>query len=81
MNRVEEFKYIGTTFQEAIKSRLKLGNVCYHLVQNLLSSSLLAKNIQIKISKPQFCLLFCMGGNLVTHINPYPANVENRVSS
>jgi len=42
--RVEEFRYLGTTLtnqnsiQEEIKSRLKLGNACYHLVQNLLSS-------------------------------------------
>jgi len=27
------------------------GNACYHLVQNLLSSSLLSKNIKIKIYK------------------------------
>ena len=38
---VEEFKYLGTTLtnknsiQEEIKSRLKLGNVCYYSVQNL----------------------------------------------
>ena len=32
-----------------IKSRLKLGNACYHSVQNLLSSSLLSKNLKIKI--------------------------------
>ena len=31
------------------KSRLKLGNACYHSVQNLLSSSLLFKNLKIKI--------------------------------
>ena len=43
--RVDEFKYLGTTLtnqnaiQEEIKSRLKLGNACYHLVQNILSSS------------------------------------------
>jgi hypothetical protein len=49
MDREEGFKYLGTTFQEAIKSRLKSGNACYHSVQNPLSSSLLAKNIQIKI--------------------------------
>jgi hypothetical protein len=30
-------------------SRLKLGNACYNLVQNLLSSSLLSKNLKIKI--------------------------------
>jgi hypothetical protein len=28
---------------------LKSGNACYHLVQNLLSSSLLSKNLKIKI--------------------------------
>ena len=47
---VEEFKYLGTTLtnensiQKEIKSRLKLGNACYHSVQKLLSSSLLFKN-------------------------------------
>ena len=52
--RVEQFKYLGTTLtdqnsiQEEIKSRLKLGNVCCHSVQNLLSSSLLSKIIKIK---------------------------------
>jgi len=53
--RVEEFKYLGTTLtnqntiQEEIKSRLKLGNACYHSVQNLLSSRLLSKNLKTKI--------------------------------
>jgi sorting nexin-29 len=47
--RVQQFKYLGTTLtnqnsvQEEIKSRLKLGNACYHSVQNVLSSSLLPK--------------------------------------
>ena len=55
IERVEEFKYLGTTLtnqnsiQEEIKSRLKVGNACYHLVQNILSSSLLSKNLKIKI--------------------------------
>jgi hypothetical protein len=41
IGNVEEFKYLGTTLtdqnsiQEEIKSRLKLGNACYHLVQDL----------------------------------------------
>jgi hypothetical protein len=35
--------------QEEIKSRLKLGSACYYSVQNLLSSSLLSKNLKIKI--------------------------------
>jgi hypothetical protein len=53
--RVEQFKYLGTTLtyrnsiQEEIKSRLKSGNACYHLAQDLLSSSLLSKNTKIKI--------------------------------
>jgi len=55
IERVEEFKYLGTTLtdqnsiHEVIKSRLKLGNACYHSVQNLLSSRLLSKNLKIKI--------------------------------
>ena len=55
IERVEEFKYLGTTltdqnsFQEEIKSRLKLGNACYYSVQNILSSRLLSKNLKIKI--------------------------------
>ena len=50
---MEEFKYLGTTLtninsiQEEIKRRLKLGNACYYSVQNLLSSSLLSKNIKV----------------------------------
>jgi len=49
--RMEQFKYLGITltylnsFQEEIKNRLKSGNACCHSVQNLLSSSLLSKNI------------------------------------
>jgi len=54
IERVEEFKYLGKTLtdqnsiQGEIKSRLMPGNACYHLVQNLLSSSLLCKNLKIK---------------------------------
>ena len=53
--RVEEIKYLGTiltyqnSIQEEIKSRFKIGNVCYHLVQNLLSFSLLHKNLKFKM--------------------------------
>jgi len=55
--RVEEFIYLGTTLtdqnsiQEEIKSRLKSGNACYHLVQDLLSSTLLPKNLKINIHR------------------------------
>jgi hypothetical protein len=50
-----KLKYFGTTLtnqnsiQEEIKNRLKSGNACYHSVQNLLFSSLLSKNLKIKI--------------------------------
>ena len=49
---MEDFKYMATTLtnqnyiQGEIKGRLKSGNACYHSVQ---SSSLLSKNIKIKI--------------------------------
>jgi hypothetical protein len=52
---VEEFKYLGTTLtnqnfiQEEIKSVLKSGNACYHSVQNLLSSSLLSRNLKFGV--------------------------------
>jgi hypothetical protein len=50
---VEQVRCLGTTLtnqtfiREEIKSRLKSGNACYHSVQNLLSSTLLSKNIKI----------------------------------
>ena len=53
--RVEEFKYLGTTLtiqnsiRDEIKSRLRSGNACYHSVQNLLSSRLLSRKLKIKI--------------------------------
>ena len=64
--RVEELRYLGITLtnqnsiQEDIKSGLKSGNFCYHSVQNLPSSSLLSKNLKIKINRTIICLWFCM---------------------
>jgi hypothetical protein len=55
VERLEEFRYLGTaltnqnSIQEEIRSRFKSRNVCNHSVQNLLSSSLLSKNLKIKI--------------------------------
>jgi len=52
---VEQFKYLVPILtyqkpvQEEIKGRLKSGNACYYSVSNILSSSLLSKNIKIKI--------------------------------
>ena len=44
--RMEQFKH---SIQEEIKNTLQSGNTCHHSVQNLLSPSLLSKNIKIKI--------------------------------
>jgi hypothetical protein len=51
------FKYLGITLtdqnciHEEIKSRLNLGNACYHSVQSLLSSCLMSRNVTVKIYK------------------------------
>jgi hypothetical protein len=51
------FKYVGTTvtnqnlIQEKIKRRVNSNNACYSSVQNLLSSSLLSRNVKIRICK------------------------------
>jgi hypothetical protein len=52
---VARFKYLGNTkpnqnlIYEEIKGRLNAGNACYHSVYYLLYSSLLSKNVKIKI--------------------------------
>ena len=62
---MEEFIYLGTTvtnqnsIQEEITSRSNSGNACYHLVQNLLSSSLLSKNLKIKICRTIILPVVC----------------------
>ena len=61
--------YLGTTLtnqnfiHEDNKSRLKSGNAYYHWVQNFLFSSLLSKNINIKIYRT-ICWLFCIEGGM-----------------
>jgi hypothetical protein len=56
-DNVSDFKYLGTTIrnqnftQEEVKRRLNSGNACYHSVQNLLSSCLLSKNVNVRIYK------------------------------
>jgi len=68
--KVEDFKYLATTLsnqisiQDEIKNRLKSRNVCYHYVQNLLSSSLLSKNLKIKVYRTIILPVFCMGVKL-----------------
>ena len=51
---MEQFKYLGTItnqnlIPEEMKSRLRSGNAYFRSVQNVLSCSLLSKNIKIKI--------------------------------
>ncbi|KAJ4426386.1 hypothetical protein ANN_27200, partial [Periplaneta americana] len=54
---VEKFKYLGTTVtnindtREEIKHRINMGNACYYSVEKLLSSSLLSKNLKVRIYK------------------------------
>jgi hypothetical protein len=55
--KVAKFKDLWATLtdqnciHEEIRSRLNLGNACYHAVQNLLSSHLLSRNVKIEIYK------------------------------
>ncbi|KAJ4443576.1 hypothetical protein ANN_05250 [Periplaneta americana] len=54
---VEKFKYLGATvtnindIREEIKHRINMGNPCYYSVEKLLSSSLLSKNLKVRIYK------------------------------
>ena len=60
---VEHFRYLGTTLtnqnsiHEEIKYILKSENACCRAVQNLLSSSLIFKNIKINPLVPEFFFL------------------------
>ena len=46
---VETVSLVRNSIQVEIKSRLDSGNACYRSVQNLLSSSMLSKNLKIRI--------------------------------
>ncbi|KAJ4444433.1 hypothetical protein ANN_06225 [Periplaneta americana] len=54
---VEKFKYLGATVtnindtREEIKHGINMGNACYYSVEKLLSSSLLSKNLKVRIYK------------------------------
>jgi hypothetical protein len=59
---VTKLTYLGTAvthqicINEEIMSRLNSGKVCYHSVQNLLSSFLLSKTLRIKTQKNNIIL-------------------------
>ncbi|KAJ4434729.1 hypothetical protein ANN_23297 [Periplaneta americana] len=54
---VEKFKYFEATVtnindtRDEIKRRINIGNACYYSVEKLLSSSLLSKNLKVRIYK------------------------------
>ncbi|KAJ4429396.1 hypothetical protein ANN_21553 [Periplaneta americana] len=54
---VEKFIYLGATVtnindtRKEIKHRINMGNACYYSVEKLLSSSLLSKNLKVRIYK------------------------------
>jgi hypothetical protein len=84
----EGFKYLGTaltnqnSINEAIQSRLKSGNACYHSVQNLLSSSLLSKSVEIKIYRTiilPVLLCGCESWSLTLREEFRPSVFENTV--
>ena len=72
---VAKFKYLGMTptnpcwIHEEIKSRLNSGNAWYYSVQNLLFSSLLFKNIKLKIHKTIILSIVVYGCNTCTLTN------------
>jgi hypothetical protein len=85
---VEEVKHLGTnltgqnSIQEEIKRRLKSGNACYYSAKNILSYSLVYKNIKIKIYRPVIlpvALYGCETWSLTVREERGLRVVENRV--
>jgi hypothetical protein len=84
---VEKFKYLGTnltnqnTIQEEIKSRWKAWNASYLSVQNILSSSLLSRNLKNKIYRYIFLpvLYGCETWSLTLRVERRLRVFENRV--
>jgi hypothetical protein len=71
---VAQFEYLITTvtnqnlIEEKIKRRLSSGNACCHSVQNLLSSRLLSKNVEIINTRSKFACCSVWVRNLVSDI-------------
>jgi hypothetical protein len=75
---VKEAVNIMYSIEEEIKSRLQSGSACYHSVQNLFSSSLLSKNLKIKIYRT-LVLHGCETWSLTLREKCMPRVFENRV--
>ncbi|KAJ4449326.1 hypothetical protein ANN_00724 [Periplaneta americana] len=64
---VEKFEYLGATVtnindtREEIKHRINMGNACYYSVEKLLSSSVLSKNLKVRIYKTVILLVVLYG--------------------
>ena len=85
---VEQFRYLGTTIgnqnsiQKEIKSSLSSRTVCCHSVQNPLPSTLLPKNIKIKIFRTAVLPIVLYGyetWSLTLREERRPRVFENRV--
>ncbi|KAJ4431549.1 hypothetical protein ANN_20148 [Periplaneta americana] len=68
LRRGEKFKYLGATVtningtREEIKRRINMGNACHYSVEKLLSSSLLSKNLKVRIYKTVIYYLVVLYG-------------------
>jgi len=78
-----------TSIAEEVKSRLRLGNTCYHSVQNVLFSKLLSKNLKIRIyGTINLCGRYCTEGgqwycglNAVCYSEQYVEGTAQQVDS
>ncbi|KAJ4428882.1 hypothetical protein ANN_25875 [Periplaneta americana] len=82
---VEKFKYLGATVtdindtREEIKHTINMGNVCYYSIEKLLSSSLLSKNLKVRIHKTVILPVFLYGWTLTLREEHRLRMFENKV--